>query len=339
MEQQFGRIPLDDGGEVAYATVGSGPFLLVAPPWVSHLELAWAIPPERRFWEALAEHRTVVRWDKPGTGMSSGTAAAPSLDGEMALIGAVSAAVGAVRFDLLGTSMAGAVCAAWAADHPETVDRLVIYGGWARGAEIAAPAVRDHVIGLAAAHWGFASEVLADIFVPEADRRTKAALVHYQRGCASTEVAVEILRFGYQVDVMERLHRISAPTLVLHRRDDRAVPSAHGEQIARAIPGAQFRLLPGRSHLAFAGDQDSVLAEIRRFLGLKASRRSTNPTLTGRQAEVAALVAEGMSNLAIAQALGIEERSVEGHLDRIRDRLGLRSRAALAAWWVATHDS
>lgn len=336
MNQRIGRLRLGNGVEVAYAVVGSGPFLIVAPPWVSHLDLAWAIPPERRFWESLAEHRTIVRYDKPGTGMSSRTAVEPSLEGEMSIIDAVSDALGATRFDLIGTSMAAAVCAAWAAAHPASIDHLVIYGGWARGADVAPPAVRDHVVGLVAAHWGLGSEVLADIFIPEADRAVKSAVVHYQRESASADAAVAILRFGYGVDVVDRLGRIQVPTLVLHRTDDRAVPATHGEFLARSIPGAEFRALPGRSHLAWAGDQDSVLAEIRRFLGVRPSRRMSNPTLTHRQAEVAALVARGLSNRVIAERLSIDERSVEGHLIRIRDRLGLRSRSALAAWWVAT---
>jgi pimeloyl-ACP methyl ester carboxylesterase/DNA-binding CsgD family transcriptional regulator len=339
VEQRFGSTVVGGGADVVYSLTGSGPFLVVPPPWVSHLELAWAMPPERRFWEALAEHRTVVRYDKPGTGMSSRTPREPSLQGEMELLGAVADAVGAQRFELLGTSMAGAICAAWAADNPHRVDRLVIYGGWARGADIAAPAVRDHVVGIVAAHWGLGSEVLADIFIPEAHPQVKAALVHYQRESAPAELAASILRFGYDVDVVDRLGRITAPTLVIHREGDRAVPAEHGAFVAGAIAGAQLRVVPGRSHLAWAGDQDAVLAEIRRFLGLPASRRSRNATVTRRQAEVIALVSEGLSNRAIADRLGIEERSVEGHLDRIRDRLDLRSRAALAAWWVASNGS
>jgi DNA-binding CsgD family transcriptional regulator len=78
-----------------------------------------------------------------------------------------------------------------------------------------------------------------------------------------------------------------------------------------------------------------VLNAIARFLGFELARRSARPDLTGRQYEIAALIAEGMTNRAIAEKLGIEERSVEGHLDRIRNRLGLSSRAALAAWYVA----
>ncbi|HUL25342.1 MAG TPA: helix-turn-helix transcriptional regulator, partial [Streptosporangiaceae bacterium] len=58
--------------------------------------------------------------------------------------------------------------------------------------------------------------------------------------------------------------------------------------------------------------------------------------LTSRQREVAALVTEGLTNREIGQRLGIDERSAEGHVERIRIRLGFRSRAQIAAWWVAT---
>lgn len=51
-----------------------------------------------------------------------------------------------------------------------------------------------------------------------------------------------------------------------------------------------------------------------------------------------ALVAEGVTNREIGRRLGIDERSAEGHLERIRIRLrlGVRSRAQIAAWWAAT---
>ena len=181
--------------------------------------------------------------------------------------------------------------------------------------------------------------MLADIFMPEADPRAKRALVHYQRESATPEVASAILRLAYDLDVVEYLGRVSAPTLVLHRAHDRAVPIEQGRVLADSIPQAEFNELPGRSHLAYAGDQDAVLREIARFLGLKLPRRSGPPALTNRQREVAALIAEGLTNRTIAERLFIEERSVEGHLDRIRDRLGLGSRAALAAWFVASQGA
>jgi DNA-binding NarL/FixJ family response regulator len=52
--------------------------------------------------------------------------------------------------------------------------------------------------------------------------------------------------------------------------------------------------------------------------------------------QVAALVAEGWSNRQIAAHLVITERSAESHVERMRTRLGFRSRAQIAAWYVAT---
>ena len=58
-------------------------------------------------------------------------------------------------------------------------------------------------------------------------------------------------------------------------------------------------------------------------------------TLTGREREVAALVARGRSNRAIAAALSIGERTVETHIGHILAKLGGASRAQIAAWAVA----
>ncbi|WP_258557577.1 response regulator transcription factor [Rhodococcus sp. AG1013] len=49
---------------------------------------------------------------------------------------------------------------------------------------------------------------------------------------------------------------------------------------------------------------------------------------------MAALVAEGMTNKAIAERLVIAPRTVEGHVEHIRDKLGFNSRAQIAAWTV-----
>ena len=77
---------------------------------------------------------------------------------------------------------------------------------------------------------------------------------------------------------------------------------------------------------------------VRRFLGLRALRRGIRE-LTPRQREVAGLVSEGCTNREIATRLGIDERSAEGHVERILLRLGFRSRAQIAAWYAATGDA
>ena len=57
--------------------------------------------------------------------------------------------------------------------------------------------------------------------------------------------------------------------------------------------------------------------------------------LSRREQEVAALVAQGLTNRAIAERLFISERTVDGHLEHVREKLGVTSRAQVAAWYVA----
>ncbi len=268
--------------------------------------------------------------------MSDRTSSEPSLDGELDAVAAVLAAARVDRAEVVASSLGVPLMVEWAARHPETVSRLVLYGGWVRGADIGTPSVREHVVGLVAAHWGLGADVLTDIFAPDASAGTRAALSGYQRAAASAETATALLRLCYRIDVTASLNRIGAPTLVVHRQDDRAAPLEQARLIASTIAGARLEVLPGSSHLPYAGDSSTLVRLIRTFLGLSADSTPTPPALTSRQEQVAALVAEGLTNREIGQRLGIGERSAEGHLERIRLRLGFRSRAQVAAWWVAT---
>ncbi len=337
MDQRLGSTRTPDGATVSYATAGSGRPLLFVGGWLSHLELSWALPAERRLLESLAQGRSLLRYDRPGCGLSDrGLISEPSLDGELDVVAAVLAAAGVERTDIVASSLGVPLMIEWAARHPETVDCLVLYGGWARGADIGTPDVRDHVVGLVAGHWGLGADVLTDIFAPDASAGTRAALSTYQRESASPETAAALLRLCYSIDVTSSLGRIHAPTLVVHREHDRAAPLEQARLIASEIPDARLEILSGRSHIPYVGDTAPLVREIRTFLGLPALRDATPPTLTTRQREIAALVAEGLTNREIGERLGIEERSAEGHLERIRLRLGVRSRAQVAAWWVAT---
>lgn len=335
VEQRWGIAHLEDGAGVAYALTGAGPPLVVVPGWLSHLELDWLLPAQRSFYEALASGRTLVRYDRPGCGLSDRYDGPRTLDLELATIRAVTDAVGVTRFDLFGWSLGAAVAARWAAERPETVERLVLYGGWAEGAAIGDDESRRHVLGLLASHWGLGSDLLTELFAPDADAGTRRAQAEYQRAASSAETAVALLQLAYDLDVRPSLTAVTAPTLVLHRDGDRAAPRAQGAALAGAIEHAELVELEGRSHLPAMGDAQAVVDHVRRFLGLPALRRSVPTRLTARQSEVAALVAEGLTNRELAQRLGISERSAESHLERIRLRLGFRSRAQVAAWWVA----
>lgn len=337
MEQRLGLANLADGTAVRFAVVGSGPIAIYVPGWVSHLELGWAMPEERAFYEGLATGRTLVRYDRPGCGMSGSTDRGDIVELELDVLQLVAAAVGADRFDLIGASFGAPLAVRWAARHPESVSRLILYGGWVNGDAVAAPAVREHVLGLVEKHWGFASGVLTEIFAPDADAGFRAAFARYQRDSTSPAVARRLLAACYDIDVADDLGRIPAPTTVIHRKDDRAVPIAEGERLAGGIDGATLTVLAGRTHIPFVGDAHSVLNAMRRGLGLPPLDHGSPPTVTPRQLQVAALVAQGWSNRQIAAELVISERSAESHVERIRTRLGFRSRAQIAAWYVATN--
>ena len=223
-DQRFGTASLPDGTRVAYASTGAGPHLLVAPGWLSHLELGWSIPAERMFHEALSSGRTLVRYDRPGCGLSDPYAGPRTMALELATIRAVTEALGATSFDLLGWSLGAAVAAQWAADRPETVVAMVLYGGWATGSAIGDEDSKRHLLGLVATHWGLGSDLLTDLFAPETDAGTRRALAQYQRAASSAETAVALLGLAYDLDVRPALARVTAPTLVLHRSGDRAAP-------------------------------------------------------------------------------------------------------------------
>lgn len=337
VEQRLDSTRTRDGVEVAFAKVGDGPPLLFVGGWLSHLELSWALPAERQLLESLGQGRTLLRYDRPGCGLSGREpVAGPSVASELEVVTAVLAAAGVERTDVVASSLGVPLMIAWAARHPDTVKRLVLYGGWATGADIAPSDVREHVVGLVAGHWGLGSDVLTEIFAPDASPGTRAVLSAYQREASSAATASALLQLCYDIDVTDSLGDVRAPTLVVHRERDRAAPVEQARQVTAGIPGARLEVLPGRSHIPYSGDVSRLVTTIRSFLGLPTDRTSSLPTLTPRQQEVAALVAEGLTNREIGQHLGIDERSAEGHLERIRLRLGLRSRAQVAAWYVAT---
>ena len=335
MEQRLGTATLDDGTAIRFAVAGTGPVALYVPGWVSHLELGWAMPAERLFYEGLANGRTLVRYDRPGCGLSATTDRTDVVELELQVIGAVAGAVGIDTFDLIGASFGAPLAAKFAARHPESVNRLVLYGGWVQGDELTG--VRQHLLGLVEQHWGFASDVLTEIFAPDADAGFRAAFSTYQRESASAATAKRLLATCYEIDVSEDLGRIRAQTTVIHRADDRAAPLAEGKRLAEGIAGASLKVLPGRSHVPFVGDVEALVNEIRAGLGLPRLQRTAGPELTPRQVQVAALVAQGWSNRQIAEELVITERSAESHVERIRLRMGFRSRAQIAAWYVASH--
>ena len=87
------------------------------------------------------------------------------------------------------------------------------------------------------------------------------------RAASSPGALKGLLEALRDTDVRHLLGRISAPTLVLHRRGDSAVRIGAGRHLARHIARAQFVEFDGADHWAFAGDQQPLLASIKQFVG------------------------------------------------------------------------
>ncbi|GLY37936.1 LuxR family transcriptional regulator [Amycolatopsis sp. NBRC 101858] len=317
---------------VAWAAVGTGPPLVVGGWWCGHLELDWRNPLFRRFGELLGDRFTLVRYDRPGVGMSD--PAGPlvtALADEVAALSAVVDAAGE-KVTLFGGSSGSCAAIAYAAAHPDRVERLVLYGSYARGAEIASAAARDSLLALVGRHWGVGSRILADLFLPTATPAERDEFARFQRGALTAEKAVRSLAAVYAFDVRDRLDAIEVPTLVLHRREDRAIPFALGQDVAARIPGATFVPLDGTDHLPWRGDVESLTRAVREFLGAgRVARRSGSPRLSERELDVLRLVAQGLSDQEIARRLGISAHTAHRHVSNIRGKLGVSSRAAAAA--------
>jgi pimeloyl-ACP methyl ester carboxylesterase/DNA-binding CsgD family transcriptional regulator len=333
LEQQVRYCATASGLRVAYATVGQGPGLVVPPGWIGHLELTWQDPLVRAFYTPLARHRTVVRYDRPGCGLSDPSPDPPSLEADLQVLERMVDHLGLDRLDLLSISTGAPASIAFAVRHPDRVGRLVLYGGFANGQELGPAEARAAMMDLIGAHWGLGSDVLADIFVPDADAERRAAFARLQRESASPEVARQMLALTFLLRVDDLLDQVAVPTLVIHRREDRAVPYRCGRELAARIPGARLVSLDGQAHFPYVGEAEPIVGAILGFLGAPPPRRLPG-RLTARQLEVAGLVAEGLTNRQIAERLGIEERSAEGHVERIRQRLGFSSRTQIAAWWA-----
>jgi pimeloyl-ACP methyl ester carboxylesterase/DNA-binding CsgD family transcriptional regulator len=316
-------------GRVAYSTAGAGPALLCDSGWITDLNKQLEFLSFGDFIERLAERFTVIRYDKPGCGLSDRDGIDLSFDGQVAAALAVADAAGAGRFSLFGASQGGQVAAAIAAKYPERVAALVLYGTCASGSDLIPAEARDSVVALVRAHWGLGLKALAGAFVADPTAEDVAAWARFQRASASAAVAARLLEVYYETDIRALLPAVRARTAVLHREGDRGTRFELGREVAALIPGATLIPLPGASHLFYHGDWPAVLEAV---LGFLCEPASPGPRLTGRELEVAELIAAGLTNHSIARRLSVAPRTAEAHVENIRRKLEVHSRAEIAAW-------
>lgn len=323
---------------VAFAVSGHGPPLVSAAWWASHIERDWQDPRFRGFFEALGAGYRLVRYDRPGVGLSDRDASPGPLtiDTEVELLGRMLDELGCDRASLFGGSSGGCTAIAFAARFPERVEQLMLYGTYADGSAIAPPDVRAAVIGAVRSHWGLGSRLLADVFLGEEGSAERRRFVQAQQESCDAQTAAALLEHVYDTNVLAELEHVRAPTVIVHRRADRAIPYELGRQLAAGIGGASLVSLGGSAHFPWLGDGPSVAHALRTGLSANVRDASTGEnTLSGllspREKEVLSLVAAGMTERDIAARLVVSPHTVHRHMANIRAKLARGSAAAAVA--------
>jgi DNA-binding winged helix-turn-helix (wHTH) protein/pimeloyl-ACP methyl ester carboxylesterase len=274
---ELGYCRADDGVRVAYGLSGSGPPLVKAANWLTHLRhdatsVVWG------HWvrDLSARHR-LIRYDERGCGMSDWDVEDVSFETWVQDLESVVDSIGLTQFPLLGVSQGSAVAAVYAARHPERVTHLVIYGGFPLGRGQRARSddeVRDTsvMLELLETGWGRAEspfgQMFAAQFMPNGSLEQWAAFVDVQRRTTSARNAKRLMTVSSGIDITEVAATITTPTVVLHARNDHRVPIEQGELFAALVPGARFVTLESHNHILLDGEPawTAFLDELDRFL-------------------------------------------------------------------------
>jgi class 3 adenylate cyclase/pimeloyl-ACP methyl ester carboxylesterase len=214
--------------------------LVWVPGWIGHLELTWQNEISRQAYEFYARRFTLVRYDKRGTGLSDRDLTDYSIEGRIRDVEAVVEALGLQQHALMAASEGGPIAIAYAARYPERVTRLALQGTFASGRELVKRQrnLGDALIGLIRAEWGIGSHAMAKLIDPDAPRNARADLA--QQEGAAPEAAAQMIEAMAAVDVTGDLSKITAPTIVVHGRNDQAIPFELGRELASEIPNARF---------------------------------------------------------------------------------------------------
>jgi pimeloyl-ACP methyl ester carboxylesterase/DNA-binding winged helix-turn-helix (wHTH) protein len=279
LEQHIRFCTTRDGTCLAYATAGSGPPLVKAANWLTHLDYDWDSPVWRHWLVGLAQRRELIRYDERGCGLSDWDVDDFSFDAWVDDLEHLVDAIGLDRFPLLGISQGAAVAIAYAVRHPERVSRMILWGGYGRGRLVRANTPeqrREAALDLEVARVGWGREdptfrqVFTSQFLPTGTREQWDALNELQRRTTSPANAVRFLEVFAEIDVAELATQVRCPTLILHARDDLRVPLSSARELAALIPGSRLVPLNSPNHILtsvepawplFLGEVDRFLAQ------------------------------------------------------------------------------
>lgn len=274
------RFAYADQTRLAYQVFGSGPNVVAIPPMAQHIEMAWEWPDIRSMLEQFASFCTYLHFDKRGTGASDRRSRVPGIDDRVEDLRAVMDDASVEKAHFFACSEGGPMAILFAATYPERVEGLIFHGSFAAGAPIDADS--DYIEQRIVAHeayarlWGTDESPVVAGFAPSLAHDPEYVEWHrrYERSAADRDSLLDLLQLTLEIDVREVLPSLDVPTLVIHRRDDRPVPVALGRELAEQIPGARMIELEGSDHFQYAGDVDTWMDEVERFVAGSVSQRA-----------------------------------------------------------------
>ena len=277
LQQSIRFCTAPDGTRLAYATIGTGPPLVRAAHWVTHLDYDWQSPVWRHWLVGLARNRTLVRYDERGNGLSDHDVGDFAFEAMVEDFETVVDDLGLERFPILGLSQGGAVAVTYAARHPERVSHLVLVGAYCEGRLARATTdeeVREAKVQFEMVRLGWGKDdpgfrrFFAARFIPDSSAELWDSFSELLRRTTSAANAAQLLEAWADIDVKDIAREVKAPTLVLHARDDTAIPWEQGRMLASLIPGARLVPLSSRNHLLRADEPawTQLLSEIDSFL-------------------------------------------------------------------------
>lgn len=246
-----------DGVGLAYAVAGRGYPIVKTANWMNHIEFDWHSPIWRHLLLFLVSDYQLIRYDQRGNGLSDWDVPNFGMESFVTDLETVVDAAGLDRFVLFGLSQGCAISVAYAARHPDRVAGLILYGGYSRGwKRRGAPGLAEQRYGmlkLARFGWGQDNPAFRQVFTsqyaPDATAEQMRWYNDLQRISTSGENVFRIGMALGDIDVSDLAPQIEAPSLVLHCRDDAAIPFNEGRHLAQLLPNARFVALEGRNHL------------------------------------------------------------------------------------------